>query len=365
MPPVITGQSLVTESIYNILSSNNANIYLIKLEEKKEGFINQVNIYLKFLFKTIRILFSPNNVVYLPAARSIFGFLRNTYIIFISKISRHKIVMHFHCGEYNEFLLERGKYFILINKYIFCKVDYFIILGQSLYKNYDILYNKNTKVLIIPNGIVINNHINNTIFNDENLNILFLSNLIESKGYLDLLEAIRILVNVFGLNEIRCFFCGNFLDSSDNYLFNNKEDARTYFFDFVQKHNLTKNIIYKGLVTGNEKHQILLKSDIFILPTYYSTEAQPLSILEALSYGKIVITTPHRAIPDMVIDNFNGLLVDYKSPKSIVDSIIKISNNKNLQNKLSTNAITFVEKNYSIKKFENNIMSLFKQLDVI
>ena len=365
MPPVITGQSLVTESIYNILITNKANIHSIKLENKSENVLKNLYIHFILVFKIISISFSRNNVVYFPAARSIFGFVRNTYIIFISNIFNHKLVMHFHCGDYNEFLNEKGKYFIKINKYIFKKVDFFIILGKSLSKNYDIVYNNKTEVVIIPNGIVVNKEVSITIFQDQNLKILFLSNLIESKGYLDLLEAIRILVNELGFRKIKCFFCGNFLDSSDNYIFKNKDYAINHFHDFIKKNKLDKYIIYKGLVKGNEKNDILIDSDIFILPTYYSIEAQPLSILEALSYGKIVIATPHRAIPDMVINNYNGIIIDYKSPKSIVNAILKVYKNKELQNKLSKNAVTFVDKNFSFTKFENNIISFFKQIDVI
>lgn len=365
MPPIITGQSLVTEDIYNILSSNKAKIHLIELKERNSGHLNNIINNITLIFKILTLSFSPYNVVYLPAARSIAGFLRNAYIILFSKIFRHKIVIHFHCGDYNDFLIEKGKYFILINKYVYNKVDFFIVLGESLIKNYDMLYNNNTQVHVISNGIAINKELTNNILQDQNINILFLSNLIESKGYLDLLEAIRVLVNECGLREIKCFFCGIFLDSQDNYYFKNKEDAQNYFFNFINDNNLTNNVVYKGLVSGNEKHELLLKSDIFILPTYYSTEAQPLSILEALSYGKIVLVTPHRAIPDMVIDNYNGLFIDFKSPKSIVEMILKINNNKSLQKSLSNNAKSFVEKYYSHTKFENNIISFFKNLEII
>ena len=64
----------------------------------------------------------------------------------------------------------------------------------------------------------------------------------------------------------------------------------------------------------------------------------------------------------MVIDNYNGLIIDFKSPKSIVDNIIKIIDNKNLQKMLSNNAREFVEKNFSHIKFENDIINFFKKL---
>ena len=56
-------------------------------------------------------------------------------------------------------------------------------------------------------------------------------------------------------------------------------------------------------------------------------------------------------------------LFEFRSPKSIVESIIKIINNNDLQEYLSFNAKDYVEKNFSHIKFENNIIRFFKELE--
>jgi glycosyltransferase involved in cell wall biosynthesis len=365
MPPVITGQSLVTECLYNILKKHHADIQLITLDEVNKGIISKFIKHVFFVTKVAFVVLKSDSVVYLPGARSTLGFFRNAYVIILSKLFNHKIVVHFHCGDYNEFILEKGPLFVLITKWIFRKIDYLIILSETLSKNYDLLYNDNMKVVVIPNGISIDVNLKKSIFQSGDINILFLSNLIESKGYLDLLEAIRILVNEYGLVNIRCNFCGNFLESSDDQIFKNKVQALKYFNAFIQKNNLTQNVLYKGLVSGLDKSIMLENSDIFILPTYYSTEAQPFSILEAMSYGKVVIATAHRAIPDMIIDNHSGILIPSKSPQSIANAVIRTINNKKLQQKLSENAIYLANNNYSLVQFELNSLNFFKKLEVV
>ena len=46
---------------------------------------------------------------------------------------------------------------------------------------------------------------------------------------------------------------------------------------------------FKGWVTGHEKDDLLQFADVFVLPSYY--EGLPVAILEAMSYGKAVIST--------------------------------------------------------------------------
>jgi glycosyltransferase involved in cell wall biosynthesis len=59
-------------------------------------------------------------------------------------------------------------------------------------------------------------------------------------------------------------------------------------------------------VQGEEKDRFFSQCDYFILPTY--EEAMPMTILEAFSYGKPVITTPVGSIPEVVKDRENGYL---------------------------------------------------------
>lgn len=365
MPPVITGQSLVTDTIYKILVAQNSDIYLIELDIVANSLMSKSLNYLYFVFKFIFSVFSSPKVVYFPAARSLPGFLRNTFIILISKIFGHKLVIHFHCGEYNKFVANFGRAFFLFSKWLFKKIDVYIILGESLYKNYDLILDSSKTLCIIPNGIEVLNTHNRILFKNNSISLIFLSNLIESKGYLDVLYAVETLVNDLKLTNVKCYFCGNFLKSSDDSLFKNIDDAKNYFFEYIENHNLTNNVFYLGLVNGEQKSKLLEKSDIFILPTNYATEAQPLSILEAMSYGNIVISCAHRAIPDMVINEFNGILVPYNSHSAISDSVVRLLNDVELQNKLSRNAISYVSKKYSMNKFEMNIINLFKKLEVI
>jgi len=89
-------------------------------------------------------------------------------------------------------------------------------------------------------------------------------------------------------------------------------------------------IKYVGILP-NEKAIDLIKSvDMIALPSYYPFEAFPISIIEAMSHGKLVISTRRAAIPDMLTDidgNECGYFVREKSVEDIVDAIQWCQNN--------------------------------------
>jgi glycosyltransferase involved in cell wall biosynthesis len=64
-----------------------------------------------------------------------------------------------------------------------------------------------------------------------------------------------------------------------------------------------------------------LEHDVFLLPTYYPSEAQPLTIIEALNAGCPVVATAHASIPNMVRDGVEGSLVPPRAPEAIADAV--------------------------------------------
>jgi len=364
LPPTITGQSLVTADVYNILLKFGGVVRTHNLVYSEYRFFKKYILLFETIINITLDIIKYKSVIYLSAARTNLGFYRNAYIILLSNLFKRKIIVHFHCGEYNDFLINNGILFQKFAKYLFNMVDVSIILGKSLLKNYEFISNRKMKFIEIPNGISIK-ECKIASKDDSFLNILYMSNLIESKGYFDILEAVNILVNEFKICNIRVDFCGKFMNHEDNISFNTIDEYIFNFKDYISRNNLSSFINYHEVVKGELKDLLFQNCDIFILPTYYSTEAQPLSILEALSYGKIVITTNHRGIPDMVINEYNGLIVESKSPRSIANAILKITNDKSLQDKLSINAIHHVINNFSFDKFEKNIINLFKKYKAI
>jgi glycosyltransferase involved in cell wall biosynthesis len=120
---------------------------------------------------------------------------------------------------------------------------------------------------------------------------------------------------------------------------------------------LGSSVAYVNTITGDKKKQKLQEANVFILPTYYKMEGQPISLLEGLATGNIVISTQHAGIPDVVSAD-NGYLVNPQSPQEIAACLEKIYTDipGNVQKYAEVNrnyaASTFTEHKFFNKIFE-------------
>ena len=86
---------------------------------------------------------------------------------------------------------------------------------------------------------------------------------------------------------------------------------------------------YLGLVRGEDKKRLLEWGNVFVFPTYYSMEGQPISIFEAMATGNIILTTEHAGIPDVFKEEINGFYIEKKSPNLIATKLKMMAGNMN------------------------------------
>ena len=317
--------------------------------------------YVHILFQYFLKTALGKKTVYIGIARSRYGFFRDFIMIWFAWIKGHKIICHVKGGDYDKFYAAQPSYLQYLIRQTLLRVDAILVLGERLRSMYSFETRLKDKVNVVPNGLPLREYqkpISKTLPNSINkpIRILYLSNLVESKGYLDVLEAVRILVEEYAI-RIECNFCGAFLaNSADDVKVKSPEHGRALFENFVKEHKLSENIVYKGVVFGKEKIKLLKNSHFFILPTNYNTEGQPVSIIEAMAYGNVVVSTNYRAIPDMVIDKKTGYLVNYGSSDQIAQVIADTVANPRKYYEMSQAAIAHFQENFTRKAHLKQIL---------
>jgi glycosyltransferase involved in cell wall biosynthesis len=127
------------------------------------------------------------------------------------------------------------------------------------------------------------------------------------------------------------------------------------------KNNIEKNRLHNISLLGwckSEKiDELLLSSDVFVLPTY--SEGFPNSILEALAKGLPIISTPVGGIPDSVIDGLNGFLIKSGDVSELKNKMEWCVNNRDLLNNYSKNSIRIAQMNHD---FQTNCGKIFDLL---
>ncbi len=130
---------------------------------------------------------------------------------------------------------------------------------------------------------------------DRPLRVLFLSNLMESKGYRLVLECAKVAKRRGLPLEFVLAGAPTDMMTVDPAAFIAREGLR--------------NARYVGPVDEDEKIRLLTEADAFLLPSRYATEGQPIAILEALHFGVPVITTRAGGIGDIVEEGKTGFFV--------------------------------------------------------
>ena len=80
---------------------------------------------------------------------------------------------------------------------------------------------------------------------------------------------------------------------------------------------------YVGFVSGERKNQLLREADLFLFPTRYLGENQPVNLIEAMAFGLPIVTTRWRSLPEMLPSGYPGL-VSGQDPDELAAAILKV-----------------------------------------
>ena len=181
------------------------------------------------------------------------------------------------------------------------------------------------------------------------VNLLFLSNLIPSKGVYVLLDACRILKDK-GL-DFQCNFVGG----------ETKEIDRATFEAEVQRRGLEGMVRYEGPKYGEEKEEYWCSSDVFVFPTYYFNECVPLVILEAMQHGLPVVSTDEGAVPDIVVDGENGFICRRKDVEGLAQALERLLLDEALRRRMGAKGYSRYMENFTLERFERRFVECLRR----
>lgn len=266
------------------------------------------------------------------------GFLKDAPFVLLCKLFRRKVVIHQHNKGMSKDV-ERWPYRWLLSwVYRNAKV---ILLSWRLYPDISKVVRKE-QVLICPNGIP------NTLqeepeakYPNRILHLLFLSNLMVSKGVLVLLDALEILKNK-GYSFV-CDFVGGETAEIDAVRFKTE----------VEKRRLDKLVIYDGKQYGADKERFFKQADVFVHPTM--DDCFPLVLLEAMQHNLPIVSTDVGGIADIIEDNVNGYVCKTGDADILAQKLSELINDASLRLRMGKSGHEKYKRQYTLELFEANI----------
>lgn len=189
----------------------------------------------------------------------------------------------------------------------------------------------------------------------EKFRIISVGSFVEKKGIIDLIMAIKEVVSKNYCN-IELNLVGGSID------LNYSERIK----NLVRELQLEKYIIFKGLLphrfTIDLFKEMHLMAQLSKKATSGDTDDLPFVLLEGQISGLPVITTNHVGIPEGVMDNKTGFVVNEGDYRQASEKIIFFITHPDKLKEFSYNAHNFVKEKFNIDYFNKNLVKFYQSL---
>ncbi len=352
LPPPVHGVSLMNKYFLNselINQSFSIDVFDLKfaatikeLEKFSLRKVFKASIYGIKLLK--KMAFVKYDAIYFTITPTGFGFYRDAFYVFLMKLFNSKIVLHLHGKgiktNINSLLKKQTYIYVFKNTHVIC-------LSEELAKDIREIFP--AKPFIVANGIAIQR---DPIFKKNSLNggvprILYFSNFIRNKGILVLVDALALL------KDRGCDFSVRFVGSPSNVSIEMLENT-------LKEKGIGKIATVVGPLYDEAKLEEFKNAHIFAFPT--CNDAFPLVILEAMQFSLPVISTYEGSIPDVVVDNKTGFLVNKEDVLMLAEKIEILLKDESLRLKMGREGYEKFINNYTFEHFENNMYNSFKKI---
>lgn len=371
-PPNFSGQSASTDLIIQELRKRNWQCNVLPLYPLQRSIDNPIIRWYRFLRGQLLILpklfgvaTARKPVIHISLGQSFMSFTRIAIWLIPILMIRPKCVViialngsTFMGWEKNQLIT---KYFLLFLK----KARVISVLGNRQKNKLKQLGLAESKIQIIHNTSELDTvdlSFLNKKHEENEVNILHLSLLIESKGFPEYLEAALLLANQKFDKKVNVILCGPIAFTSFCSRFTSTEEKINWINTKIQEIRLVENVNFdikwiKG-AKGIQKEKLFNAAHIFVLPTTFPVEAQPLVLLEALSSGVSIITTKVGEI-ESILDDQTAVLIDKVSSEIIKDEILQLIIDTKKRTHLARNGILLINDKLSLEHYINTWENVF------
>lgn len=128
--------------------------------------------------------------------------------------------------------------------------------------------------------------------------------------------------------------------------------------NIINKYGIEDKVETPGWVEGEVKKNYFKNSYAYVMTSIM--EGLPLSVLESMSYGKPIITTPVGCIPEFLSNRESALIFDFKDADALAKCMEELIVNRELYKQLVNKEQQIIEEKFTREKFLNKMDRLYQ-----
>lgn len=345
-PPPMHGLSKAVETLYDSRLKEKYRFSKINITDNKR--------ILQSLWALLRC---KTDLVYFTPSQTVGGNQRDLMFLKLIQWRGLPCLVHIHGGYYRQLVDHDCRYWQRrMNYNAVGRLAGGIVLGHSLHGIFEGML-PDDKIFVCPNCVddvfiapSVDEKMESLQNADGPLHILYLSNFIETKGYREVVELARMAQEKGAAGRFVFHFAGKFFDAAEE--------------DWFKTHTRgLDNVVFHGVVSGQNKVDLLRQCHLFVLLSRYPNEGQPISILEAMGNGLAVITTDHAGIPE-VADADNGYACSRHSIEvdKIYEYMTACDENRNVLSGVCRRNYETTKRKYTERQYIDNMDKIFERV---
>ena len=253
-------------------------------------------------------------------------------------------VVHLHGGGFDRAFAKMRPLGQWLARWLFQQSDLCLVLGHYwadyIIKTFALPLER---VSILMNAVPTPPHSRTRTFAERPQQILFLGEVGERKG-------VHILVQALGQlrerTDWQCTIAGN--GPLEVY----QQQAATV--------GIADRLHFPGWQSPQQTEALLGAADMLVLPSF--SENLPMAVLEGLAHGLVVLSTPVGAIPEVVQDGVNGLLVPVGDASALAAAFRRVLDDSVQAQQMGAAAVATFRARLSLKPYCQQLGELYRQV---
>lgn len=340
LPPPVHGVTIITRTLIRTLETQGVDVQFVdrrfsrSVAEVGVFQVRKIGALFSFWFRlTLNLLIRRPDAIVLFGTNREFSLLSDVGVALLSRVLRITLVNYVHSVGYRRLSARRG--FAQLVAFVLRTPALTVCLGDKLASDITPWIHSDS-IRVIPNATA-----HAAIVTPLKAQFLFLSNLIQEKGVDDFVEAAIRLCRLDP--DVGFVVAGSVVDPDEQ-----AERANQVLLAGFQD-----RIRFVGSVGGADKSLLMAESTALIFPSQYALEAQPLTIIEAMSLGLPVVAYDIGGVGDLVRERESGFLLAPGDVDGLVERAKLILDDGALRAKLERGSRALFEERHSLARFDS------------